>query len=365
MHLHDPNPNAVADAVDQLGIAPGDGVVAMLCDDDHARLPEVLDGLGSTPTIGGVFPAVISSGERQTSGLTIRPIRLGGLGTHLVPLSGGDNSLPAGTRSAMVFVDGLGAGIAGYLQRLFTANGTDVSVVGGGAGSLTFERRPAVFTEHGAAIDHAVVACSPEAVSLGVGHGWERFAGPMVATRTEGNTIHELNWRPAGEVYRAHVEPDAGTEVTVDGFFDVAKGYPFGIVREGVEDVVRDPIEMTPEGALVCVGDVPPNSVLHLLRGSETSLLAAAESASKDAVAGAVDGPIDTFVVDCISRTLFLADGFDEELERIVGPLGSDRRRVDGVLSLGEISSYGAGFIEFFNKTTVVSVGASVEAING
>ena len=359
MHLQDPTTETVASAIEQMAIPDGDGIIVMVCDEDHTRLPEIIAGLGTTPTIGGVFPAVIADGRRETTGVTIRHIRLGGLGTQLVPLSDGTVPLPAGTVSATVFVDGLGDGVAGYLQRLFAANGTGVSVVGGGAGSLTFERRPAVFTEHGSAIDAAVVASSPLASSLGVAHGWERFAGPLVATRTEGNLIHELNWRPAAEVYREFVEPDAGVEITIDGFFDVAKGYPFGIVRDGVEDVVRDPIEMRADGALMCVGDVPPNSVLHVLRGTVDSLLAAAEAASKTAVAAVADGPIDAFVVDCISRTLFLDDQFDLELERLVAPLGTDRRRVDGVLSLGEISSYGTGFIEFFNKTTVVSASRS------
>ncbi len=365
MHLFNPSADTVAAAIAELQLPPGDGVIAMLCDDDHEHLPAVIDGLGGTPTIGGVFPAVIADGQRQTQGLTLRPIRLGGLGTHLIPLAGGNEALPEGTSSSVVFVDGLASGIACYLHRLFAANGSAVSVVGGGAGSLTFERRDAVFTEHGSAMDHAVVACSPSPVSLGVGHGWQRFAGPLVATRTEGNTILELNWRPAAEVYRELVEPDAGVELSIDGFFDVAKGYPFGIVRDGVEDVVRDPIEMTADGALVCVGEVSPNSVLHLLRGSEDSLLAAAEAASKHAVAGANPGPIDALIVDCISRTLFLGDGFDAELERIVATLGTDRRHVDGVLSLGEISSYGAGFIEFFNKTTVVSITPTTSSGHG
>ncbi len=355
MYISTPSPDTVAEAIAQMDLGPGDGIAALLCDEDHQRLDGVIEGLGDVPTIGGVFPAIIADGERKTTGLVLRPLPLGGLGTRMVPLVEGDQPLPEGTVGAMVFVDGLGDGVAGYLRRLFAANGADVTVVGGGAGSLTFERRPAVFTEAGSAIDAAVVACLPETLSLGVGHGWQRFSGPLVATRTDGNTIHELNWRPAAEVYREIVEPDAGVEITIDGFFDVAKGYPFGIVRDGLEDVVRDPIEMGADGSLFCVGDVPANSVLHLLKGTEDSLLAAAEDAAKQSVAPVAAGPVDAFVVDCISRTLYLEDGFDAELTRIEGVLGADRRAVDGVLSLGEISSYGTGFIEFFNKTTVVA----------
>jgi len=63
-----------------------------------------------------------------------------------------------------------------------------------------------------------------------------------------------------------------------------------------------------------------------------------------------------TLVVDCISRTLFLEDTFSKELEVVNHRVKSTRAEVtpQGILSLGEISSYGEGTLEFFNKTIVI-----------
>ncbi len=62
------------------------------------------------------------------------------------------------------------------------------------------------------------------------------------------------------------------------------------------------------------------------------------------------------FVVDCISRALFLEDRFCEELAAVAKV--AVRKKIDkplwGILTLGEISSCGSGTVEFLNKTIVV-----------
>jgi hypothetical protein len=54
----------------------------------------------------------------------------------------------------------------------------------------------------------------------------------------------------------------------------------------------------------------------------------------------------------------FLGDGFQAELDAIERGLGRMSPAVSpcGVLTLGEISSRGDGYLEFFNKTCVVAV---------
>ena len=63
-------------------------------------------------------------------------------------------------------------------------------------------------------------------------------------------------------------------------------------------------------------------------------------------------------MIDCISRYLFLEDDFKSELQGVNRAIKKKYPDLDlyGVLSLGEISAYGNGFIELFNKTTVVSL---------
>ena len=60
----------------------------------------------------------------------------------------------------------------------------------------------------------------------------------------------------------------------------------------------------------------------------------------------------------CISRILFLEEDFQKELNKIVDTLRSKHPKisVSGALTLGEISSFGNGYLEFYNKTVVVSL---------
>ncbi|MBU1486560.1 histidine kinase, partial [bacterium] len=65
-----------------------------------------------------------------------------------------------------------------------------------------------------------------------------------------------------------------------------------------------------------------------------------------------------TLIADCISRVLFLEEDFDREVALVKERIASINKEsiLEGFLSLGEISSYGEGLPEFFNKTTVVGV---------
>jgi hypothetical protein len=133
----------------------------------------------------------------------------------------------------------------------------------------------------------------------------------------------------------------------------VAKGFPFGIRKLDSEVVVRDPLFLTPAGELVCVGEVPEGAFVHVLRGDAARLIDAARSARDLAQQSfpAAHAPRFRFVIDCISRSLFLGDRFGEELAAI-----DDGLPMVGALTLGEIANSGRDFLEFYNKTAVVGL---------
>jgi hypothetical protein len=199
---------------------------------------------------------------------------------------------------------------------------------------------------------------------LGVRHGWRELKGPYVVTRSRRNVIVQLNWKNALDLYRAAVESDLGAPLTVEGLFRLSPGYPFGLRKEGQEVVVRDPIAPGEGGTLVCVGDVPENAVLSILKGEAASLTAAAAQAAREASAGfslrSGAGVRHCLLADCVSRAQFLGERFPAELagisQALREELGSAGGDAIGMLTLGEISSAGQGTLEFFNKTAVVAV---------
>jgi len=265
-------------------------------------------------------------------------------------------SIEKGT--AIVLLDGLAPNIYHFLEKLNDLLGEKCNFIGGGAGSISLEQQPCVFSNQGFDVNAAVVCIVDKQVHLGVRHGWEQLDGPLVATQTDGNTILQLNWESAFKVYSRIVQDDSGIELHKDNFASIAQGYPFGILRDRQDDIVRDPLSVDENGAIICIGEVPPNTVLHVLKGRPEALLDAVRQAVNDC-AMQTGLPIlaeGTFVVDCITRTLFLDDQFPEELNIIRQNLVITKidQEPFGILSLGEISSYGKGLLELFNKTIVI-----------
>jgi len=157
------------------------------------------------------------------------------------------------------------------------------------------------------------------------------------------------------------VESDSGKTLTRESFLETAGRYPFGMYRESAQKVVRDPIAVDESGALVCVGEVPENTTLAIMKGTPENLISAARLACDEALAVEngncpVDPQTQVWVADCISRALFLGKDFSSELGII-----NDQARsagitspIKGALTLGEISSHGHGVLEYLNKTIVV-----------
>ena len=373
MFIPEPQISRIADAINEMGEMErrdGDVVLILLGEKDAPDIQQLIARLdhAGVDFLGGVFPGIIHGTHSHEQGAVItalpaveKPFLVRGLETDPIELPDFGGRIPGdggGDLTALILVDGLTSNIALFLEEMYNRFGNSVNYFGGGAGSLSLEQAPCLFTRDGLFQDAAIVAFLRLRSNLGVRHGWEKLMGPLVATRTQKNIVCELNWRNAFEVYREAVEADSGTEFTADNFFDIAKGYPFGLLKEGLEDIVRDPLAVNEKGELVCVGEVPENATLSILKGHGASLIRAAGQAVDDCLVGERHKACNALVVDCISRILFLEDDFPRELEVITEKVRSVAPDLtpEGMLTLGEISSYGEGFLEFFNKTTVVGM---------
>ena len=361
------SPDEIGRAADALQVPAGHHLAVLVAEGDEPDLAGIVDELKSRDFsfFGALFPGLIVGAERHEVGALLMALPVEVAPVLVTGLDGCDFSIPelgstvgAGSRTAMVLVDGLTANVSRLLAELHGRLGNSVHYFGGGAGSLSLEQQPCVFTRDGVFQDAAVVAFLSCRSRLGVRHGWSFHAGPFVATRTEGNVIQQLNWERALDVYQRALQPHLDEELTPENLFHASTAFPFGIYKEGTEDVVRDPVSAGPDGELICVGEVPENAVLNILRGDRASLVSAAGRAAQDCADAT---PIHTraaFVVDCISRTLFLDEEFTEELNAVqecLRPVTNDVE-MHGILTLGEISSLGRGYVEFLNKTIVVAV---------
>jgi hypothetical protein len=340
-------------------------ILVLACDDNGFTAEQVDEALQqcSKPVFGGVFPQIIHGREKLCKGTLVAGLFheaqvqvIHGLSdvTADYEMCMASNVRPTEHQTLFVFVDAFSDRISALVHDLFTVYGLEFNTLGGGAGSLNFQRKCCLFTPNGLIQDAAVLALLETDSGVGVCHGWSRVAGPFKVTEAHGNVIETLDWRPAFQVYRDVVEHHSSQRLTQENFFSVAKSYPFGIDRLGAEKVVRDPIKVGEKESLVCVGEVPQESYVHVLTGNVASLVGAAQMAlvmSEESFGGrSTDRTI--LFIDCISRVLFLGDEFARELEAV----SRDAVPLIGALTLGEIANNRKEYLEFYNKTAVVGV---------
>lgn len=366
--LPHPTPESICHAVDEVAEAARSPctVVVLLAETGAPPLEDVRAALvgARSPCCGALFPAILLDGAVHREGAVVfalessRPPRLiTGLGDEdfRVDLEAG------GAEGALVLVDGLTTRPARFLAELYRFRGVGTHFFGGGAGSANLRPMPVLFTPEGVYQDAALLVEFDGPCQLGVAHGFELVHGPLLTTRTDGCVVREINWRPALDVYAEVLQDRCGVTVTPGNFAAAAQAFPLGLTRDKGDPVLRDPIACTPDGGLVCVGEVPEHASFGIYRGDADGLIAAAGSAV-DAGVGAGGARIG-FVADCISRSVLLGEGFDAELAAIRSRFaaGLPGARVIGALTLGEISSVGDRYLEFLNKTCVVATLGGLE----
>lgn len=251
------------------------------------------------------------------------------------------------------FIDGFATRISDLVDGVFNLYGTDRSVIGGGAGSLSMEQSPCIISNDGLSADSAIFAFPKHECGIGVAHGWEKVSGPFRVTESNKNEIISLEWRPVFELYKEEVEKHSGKEFNENDFFSTAKAYPFGIKKMDTEDIVRDPLIKTSSDSLLCVGEVPVGSFVDILTGDYSTLIDSSKLAFKRAEENKSKSDRNfVFVIDCISRVLFLEEKIEEELQNTY----LDNLPHLGLLTIGEIANSGRNYIEFYNKTIVVGI---------
>ena len=315
--------------------------------------------------LGAVFPEVISGNHRSASGFVAASLDcfsppvlfeggdLDGLGSRLNAASGRPQDHET---TMMVLADADRLDVATLMKRLHRHFGNRYRYLGGGAGTRDGTSVPCVFTAKDGLHNSALaLGFFRGASAIHAGHGWRRAIGPVVATRTSTDTIVELNWRPAYEVYRQLIHQSAGVDIGELPFDEVGLKYPLGMIKEDFEDLVRVPLKVTADGGLVVIGGVPAHSVLHILSGEAEDLIAAAGKSARHCARSLGSAARHKVIFDCVTRPDFLQERYETELDSIhTGLLSVGAGRPIGALARGEVCGMAGGIPEWLNKTTVI-----------
>ncbi len=366
----DGSPAALAQALATLQAQAGITSALVLACDANGWLPHTLDPLlrqAPVQVFGGLFPRLAYGNRIHEHGTLViglkESVEIGlierlsdpdtDLESALAEMEASWQPLTTPT-TQVVFVDALAKRISNLMEALFMHFGLEANFIGGGAGSLSFSPNPCLLTPWGMKRDAALMARLPCRSSIGVSHGWHPVSEGMKVTASERNVIKTLDWHCARTTYQQLLNAHGVNEtLTPDNFYAIAKAYPLGITRLDAEVIVRDPLTLTQEGHLVCVGDVPEGCFVKLLHGHLDSLLEAAREARATAMQqfDGDPGEADWLLFDCISRALFLGEQVGEEIDAV-----SQGAELYGAFTLGEIANADDNFLNFHNKTTVLGL---------
>ena len=258
-----------------------------------------------------------------------------------------------GLRALFVLADGMQTNGTLLVNGLRDVLPSDVLLTGGLAGDgANFQH---AFVGADAPLSEGIAAAIGlygERLNLGWGSygGWEPFGPERIVTRSDGNTLYELDGEPALDLYKRYLGNEAAN-LPGSGLL-----FPLAIRRPGDNEntLVRTLVGFSEEHkSLIFAGDVPQGSQAQLMRGSFPALVEGAAHAGNQAALP--NGPALALLVSCIGRKLMMAQRTADEVEAVADVLGPNVTQL-GFYSYGEIAPHEvSGRCELHNQTMTIT----------
>jgi hypothetical protein len=352
---------------------PEMGVCALLPESRGDKLG-LLQGVCAqlaVPLVGGIFPALVRNGEFLTDGVWL-------LRFDTMPFYALHADLPTDTEGAQrkaeamaqqiaqqlgnqpdmtlfMLFDAMVPNISSILDDIYLRLANRVHYAGANAGSETFQPMACLFDGQRRLGQGVLLVLLPDHKGAILEHGYHAPQQTVYATSTVGNRISQIDWRPAFDVYQELVRNQSGMQITRDNFYEHAVHFPFGIVRANHHVVVRIPVMLNEDGSLFCVGEVPANSVLTLLKSPAVDSQETLEVLTNGLTAlngDSTDSELLLFY--CAGRRMHL--GLAPATSELTAfAAGTRAAQIAGALSLGEIGGSTLHGYPLFHNATLVA----------
>ena len=263
------------------------------------------------------------------------------------------------------------------LPDVLTGNGADIvrgildvlgphfPVVGGAPGDdfafeKTYEYRDAEVASGAVA---GVGLVGDFSMGVGVRHGWIPIGIPMTVTKSDGAVVHEVDGRPAINIYEDYFGKKA-EELKKEPLAKMAITYPLGIKAPEMDEyLIRDPITVDEHGSITCAAEIPQGSEIRLMIGSKEKAVDAARDAARKLMGDfAVDGkkPKLLLMFNCIAREKLFAQKANDEIQAVMDIVGESVPLL-GFYTYGEQAPVGGEIknrekcnSRFYNETVVL-----------
>ncbi len=323
------------------------------------------------PVVGAIFPALVEGGTFRTQGAWL-------LRFDQAPYAALHADLPQEPQRLQVALDVIASDIktrlgdshdttlfmlfdamvpnvATVLDEIYLRIANRVRYMGANAGSESFKPMPCLFDSSRIVQNGVLIMLLRPHRGAVLEHGYAAPQQMLTATSTEGNRILQIDWRPAFDVYREMARAQYGVEINQENFYKYAVHFPFGIVRANGMILVRIPVVLEQDGSLFCVGEVPPNALLTLLRAPEVDSAQTIENLAAGLTElGSIPEGQELLLFYCAGRRLHLGiDAAQDELHALTQRFQASN--IAGALSLGEIGGSTQWDYPLFHNATLVA----------
>jgi len=256
--------------------------------------------------------------------------------------------------TTVLLTDGLAGTAERSLGVLSDRTGFAQQIVGGAAGDegRFKETSVAAGTRTGSDAVAALHVFSAKTWGVGLGHGLRPASPRMRVTRASGNVLHQIDGRPAFDIYKEHAA-GRGIPITASDAGPYMIGNELGLFLFDHLNRARAPLGVNADGSLNLAADVPEGASVCILDGEPENMVAAAHEAAREAQRRLEGGrAAGVAVFDCVCRGMILKDRFTQEIDAVRRVFGDVP--VAGFLTYGEIARYGGKLDGWHNTTAVV-----------
>lgn len=182
--------------------------------------------------------------------------------------------------------------------------------------------------------------------------GWDSLGLRRVVTKSQGNTLYELDGRPALEIYKRYLG-DKAKELPASGLLFPLEIHEGG---NGKERTVRTVLAVDERHqSITFAGDIPEGAYVTLMKANFNRLINGAEEAAELLDFSSYHHePLLCIAISCVGRKLVLKSRIDEEIEAMEEMLPNNTN-VIGFYSYGEISPLASGVCSLHNQTMTLT----------
>lgn len=265
-----------------------------------------------------------------------QPVQAGRKATY----AASKNTPPQQRRLFLVLSDGLMGNSALWLRGVQESLGPGCPILGAHCGDDLLFKQTSQFFET-SVTHHSLVGAlfsGPVSVGHGVTHGFHPITKPRRITQAGGFQLTELDKKPAASVYTEYFGEEQLKNIQYKSITRQGMAYPLGIQYDGSNEwVLRNVLNYTAEGALVCNESIPETAWVQIMISSRSLALDAVRGAARTALDSVEQPACAVFFVSFSRIKLMGADHVNNEIAAARHIIGANIPTI-GFIGYGEHS---------------------------